>query len=130
MKAPITVVVAIIRRNGRLLLTQRPEGVHLAGRWEFPGGKVEPGESHETALVREIAEELGVTIEAGPLYIATPHQYPDRAVRLHFFKCRITEGEPEAHSAIALGWFTPEELKRLDLPEANRELVKKLQAEG
>ena len=127
--AKLTVVAAVIRRNGRLLLAQRPEGVHLPGQWEFPGGKVETGESHEAALRREITEELGVTIEAGPLYMVSEHQYPERTVHLHFFECRITAGEPEAHSAVRLGWFRPEELSELDLPEANRGLVKKLQGE-
>ena len=132
MTAPptVTVVAAIIRRHGHLLLTQRPEGVHLAGQWEFPGGKVELGESHEVALRREIAEELGITIEAGPLYMASAHQYPERAVHLHFFECRILEGEPEARNATALGWFTPEELSGLDVPEANGALVEKLRAEA
>jgi 8-oxo-dGTP diphosphatase len=127
--AKLTVVAAIIRRNGRLLLAQRPEGVHLAGQWEFPGGKVETGESHEAALGREITEELGVTIETGPLYFVSEHQYPERAVHLHFFECRITEGEPEARSAVRLGWFRPEELSGLELPEANKRLAEKLQGE-
>ena len=132
MKPPaeVTVVAAIIRRNGRLLLTQRPEGVHLARLWEFPGGKVEPGESLEAALRREIAEELSITVEAGPLYMVSAHQYPERTVHLHFFECRMTEGEPEAGSAMAMEWFTPKDLSRLELPEANRALVEKLQAEG
>lgn len=128
--AKVTVVAAIIRRNGRLLLAQRPKGVHLAGQWEFPGGKVEAGESHDAALGREIAEELGVTIEAESLYWVSEHQYPERAVHLHFYECRITDGEPEAHSAVRLAWFRPEELSGLDLPEANRGLVEKLQGEG
>ncbi len=132
MRAPstITVVAAIIRRNGRLLLTQRPGGVHLPRQWEFPGGKVEPGETHEAALKREIAEELGITVEVGPLSVVSAHQYSERAVHLHFFECRITAGEPAARSALRLGWFAPEELNSLDVPEANRELVDKLQVGG
>lgn len=130
MTSPIvTVAAAIIRRDGRFLLTERPEGVHLGGRWEFPGGKVEPGESLESALVREVAEELGITVEAGRLYMETTHRYPEREVHLHFFECRIATGTPETHSATALGWFRPEELSRLNLPEANAELVKRLQTE-
>ena len=133
MKPPAeaTVVAAIIHREGRLLLTQRPEDVHLAGKWEFPGGKVEPEETLEAALRREVSEEIGMTaVDVGPVYSVSTHRYPERIVHLHFFECGISGGEPEARSAVALGWFTPAELSGLDLPEANRELVEKLQAEG
>ncbi len=125
----ITVVAAILRRGDRLLLTQRPAGVHLPMLWEFPGGKVEPGESLEMALRRELDEELGIAVEAGPLYMDTVHQYSERSVHLYFFECGIIGGEPEARSAMALGWFTPEDLSNLDLPEANRKLVERLQGE-
>ena len=125
----VTVVAAIVRRDGRLLLTQRGEDVHLAGKWEFPGGKVEPDESLEVALRREMVEELGIAVEVGPLYSEITHQYPERKVHLHFFECRITEGEPEARCAVALRWLTPGELYDLNLPEANRQLVEQLQAE-
>lgn len=122
-----TVVAAIIRRGKRLLLTRRSNGVHLGGQWEFPGGKVEPNESLESALSREIQEELGVEIEIGQLVMECTHRYPERTVHLHFFESRIKAGEPDKRSAAALGWFLPGELGRLDYPEGNRQLIELLQ---
>jgi 8-oxo-dGTP diphosphatase len=119
----VTVVAALIRRGRRLLLTRREAGAHLAGKWEFPGGKVEPGESLEAALVREIQEELNVEVEVGPLRAHYRHRYPETEVDLHFFECRIREGEPHNGNAARLGWFLGEEVARLDVPEANRRLL-------
>ena len=126
---PVRVVAALIRAGDRFLLTQRLEDTHLGGLWEFPGGKVEEGESLETTLRREIQEELGVKVEVGRPYLEQTHQYPDRRVHLHFFECRILEGSPECRQAAALMWARPEEMAGLELPEANRELVRKLHRE-
>jgi mutator protein MutT len=123
----ITVVAAIIRRNGNILITRRPDDVHLAGLWEFPGGKVEPGESLQLALVREILEELGVEIAVFDEYFTVEHTYPTKAVRLHFFECSIVSGEPAALQVADLRWVTPTELHTFDFPEADRELLRKLQ---
>src|SRR5437667_9054065 len=89
----IDVVAAIIREGNSILITQRLDNVHLARLWEFPGGKVEPGESLETALQREIHEELGIKIHVRDEFFAVDHDYPTKSVRLHFFNCTVAEGE-------------------------------------
>ncbi len=86
----IEVVAAVVRRNGKILITSRLDNVHLGGLWEFPGGKVEPAESLEGALLREIREELGVDIIAGNELFTVEHDYPGKSVRLHFFNCTIS----------------------------------------
>jgi 8-oxo-dGTP diphosphatase len=124
---PIIVVAAVIERDGRLLVSRRLAGTHLAGRWEFPGGKCEPGETHEACLARELAEELGLLHPTvGHELIVTEHAYPDRRVRLHFRACTIEES-PIGRLGQELRWVTPNELSGLDLPEADRDLVAKLQ---
>ncbi len=118
--------LAIIWRGERLFLQRRdPAGPVLPGRWEFPGGKVEAGETPAEALRRELREE--VALEAGALQ-ALPmieHAYPDRRVRLHPFQMRATGG---LHTALAWGWFTPEEALRLPVPDANHALIRGLRA--
>ena len=123
----VRVVAAIIRDDGgRLLITRRPDNVHLAGLWEFPGGKVEPEESLIAALVREIQEEIGVTIEVLDEYFQVEHPYPERTVRLHFFNCRILSGEPKPLHVADLRWVLPSELDQFSFPEADLELITRL----
>src|SRR5580704_13117649 len=124
----IRVVAAIIRRDGRLLITRRPDDVHLAGLWEFPGGKVEPDESLKTALIREIDEEIGVRIEVLDEFFQVEHHYPTRSVQLHFFDCRIVSGEPRALQVADLRWVRPTELDQFQFPEADQELIARLRA--
>jgi len=124
-----TVVAAIIRDDdGRLLITKRFDEAHLGGLWEFPGGKVESGESLSEALIREIREELGVGIEVGSLVLEQKHAYPDRIVHLHFFECRILNGKPEAKKAGEMAWTGSWELDRFDFPHANQALLEILKA--
>jgi 8-oxo-dGTP diphosphatase len=126
----VVVVAAVIERNGRILVSRRLEGTHLAGCWEFPGGKCEPGESHEACLARELAEELGVTrANVGEEIAAAEHAYPERVVRLHFRRCTLDE-EPRGVLGQALRWVTRAELGVLDLPDADRALVTRLVEEG
>ena len=121
--SPTVIVLAgVIERDGKLLVTRRLEGTHLSGYWEFPGGKCEPGEAHESCLAREILEELNVAAEIGEEILVTEHAYPSRTVRLHFRWCRIT-GEPTAVLGQAMRWITREELGALQFPEADRELI-------
>lgn len=121
----IVVLAAVIERDDCFLVTRRVEGTHLAGFWEFPGGKCEPGETHEGCLVREISEELGVTAVVGPEILTTEHVYPERTVRLHFRACSIA-GEPEPLIGQEVRWVRRSELTTLAFPPADDELIKKL----
>ena len=123
----VIVVAAIIRRDNRILITRRPPQSHLAGLWEFPGGKVEAGESLESALVREIREELGVEIGVQRPFHTIEHHYPARSVRLHFFDCTLHSGEPQALEADSLAWVGAGELDQYQFPEADRKLITLLQ---
>ena len=122
----VTVVAAIIRRNNKILITRRFANVHLAGFWEFPGGKVERDESLETALVREISEELGLTIQVDNEFFTIQHDYPDRSVRLHFFNCSIIAGDPQALEVAAMRWVEARELNEFQFPPADAELINRL----
>ena len=133
MSAPerprVVVTAAVIERDGTYLVTRRPAGVHLAGLWEFPGGKVDRGESLQRCLVREIQEELASDVEVGPEIFSIVHTYPERSVELHFFACTL-KGEPCAAFAQELRWVPRAELRSLDFPPADRELIELLANEG
>jgi mutator protein MutT len=123
----VTVTAAVIERDGVLLLTRRLEGTHLAGAWEFPGGKCEPGETLEESLRRELLEELGVNVDIGEEIFTATHAYPTRTVELHFFACRL-RGEPHPRLGQEMRWVAPAELPGLAFPEADAELVAALAA--
>lgn len=123
----IVVTAAVIERDGRWLMARRVKGSHLEGLWEFPGGKIEPGESLEACLVRELVEELGVPSRVRGLRLATSHDYPGRRVELHFFDCGI-DGEPRPLLGQELRWVSASELASLPLPEADAGLVALLTA--
>jgi mutator protein MutT len=118
----VVVVAGVIERAGRLLVTRRLDHTHLGGRWEFPGGKCEPGESHAECLVRELREELDVAATVGAEILVTEHAYSDRTVRLHFRRCTLA-GEPTAVLGQQMRWVLREELETLEFPEADRELI-------
>lgn len=119
----IVVLAAIIESDdGQLLVTRRLDGTHLAGMWEFPGGKCEPGESHEACLARELREELGVEGTVGSELLSTEHAYTDRVIRLHFRLCRIY-GEPIAMLGQEIRWVRRAELHDLEFPPADREVI-------
>ncbi len=121
MKA-VEVVAAVVENDGRYLVTRRQAGVHLAGLWEFPGGKVQPAETHETALVREMDEELAVDTIVDGLLLSTSHIYPEKAVTLYFYRCRI-EGTPTPQQGQEMRWVARAELAALDFPAADADLI-------
>lgn len=123
----IVVVAAVIERDGRFLLTLRPGGTHLAGHWEFPGGKCEPGETHAEALCRELREELDIEAGVGALVHAVTHAYPERTVELHFYACTFT-GDPRPMIGQQMRWVARDDLAALPFPEADADLIRLLTA--
>jgi 8-oxo-dGTP diphosphatase len=109
--------------EGRVLVAQRPVGKHLAGRWEFPGGKLNPGETPLAGLKRELAEELGVTLEAAEPLIRLHHDYPDRFVLLDVWRVTRYSGTPASLDRQALDWVAPDRLPSIDLLEADRPII-------
>lgn len=117
--------VALVDADGRVLLAQRPEGKSLAGLWEFPGGKVEDGESPEAALIRELREELGIDTEASclaPLTFAS-HSYDVFHLLMPLFVCRKWQGVPRALEGQALAWVLPRDLRSYPMPPADLPLI-------
>ena len=123
---PIQVAAALIVREGRYLITQRRADVHMGGLWEFPGGKRESGESLEDCLRRELREELGIEISHPVLFRVIRHDYPEKSVELHFFRCAIASGLPRPLGCEDLRWVAPEELDQFPLPPADQPLVEAL----
>jgi len=121
----IVVTAAIIERDGRLLVTRRQPGVHLAGLWEFPGGKCDEGEPLPACLARELREELAVDARVGDEVFATTHAYPERTVELHFFRCDLI-GEPVPQIDQEMQWVARSDLPRLKFPPADAELIARL----
>lgn len=123
MKPSREIALAVIVREGRLLVGRRPNGP-LAGLWEFPGGKVEAGESVEAAAVRESAEELGLSVEAVRVLGTVEHEYPEVRVRLHAVLCRIEgAGDPRPLAVETPVWVTPAELAARPIPEPNHAIL-------
>lgn len=124
------VAAALVDEAGRVLLQQRAPGRSMAGSWEFPGGKVEAGELPEAALVRELAEELGIAVDAGALVPACFASAPvgGRHMILLLYLCREWRGEPRPLDASALKWLRPEEMAAAEMPPADRPLIALLSA--
>lgn len=125
MKTVLVSAVALIDVEGRILLAQRPEGKSMAGLWEFPGGKIEPGETPEAALIRELHEELGIeTWDSclAPLTFAS-HRYDHFHLLMPLFACRKWEGIPQAREGQVLKWVKPNELRNYPMPAADIPLI-------
>jgi mutator protein MutT len=120
------VVAAAIERAGAYLLGRRPAGSNIAGRWEFPGGKVRRGETPEAALARELSEELAIEVEVGPRLHSLEHAYPHLNITLELFACRIVAGEPRALYHEEIGWFTPQALEHMPVAPSNHPFLEVL----
>jgi 8-oxo-dGTP diphosphatase len=125
----LVVACALIDADGRVLLAQRPEGKSLAGLWEFPGGKVDPGETPEAALIRELREELGITTKVAclaPLSFAS-HTYEKFHLLMPLYVCRRFEGIPHGKEGQAIKWVKPQSLRDYPMPPADEPLIPVLQ---
>jgi mutator protein MutT len=118
----VIVVAAVVERDGRFLVARRLKGTHLAGYWEFPGGKVHQGETETAALRRELSEELNAGIENLRKIYRTAHAYPERTVELHFFRGDLT-CDPHPMLGQELRWIARHEFAAMDFPPADAELI-------
>ena len=120
----IEVVIGIVLRNGTLLISQRPDQGPLGGLWEFPGGKLEPGESIEHCLARELLEELAVQVSVLEPLPIVEHDYPAVHVRLHPYLCQHLCGEPQPLASQQVRWVRPDDLVKYHFPPANDALIR------
>jgi 8-oxo-dGTP diphosphatase len=123
----LAVVAAVIEHANRFLVTRRQDGVHLAGHWEFPGGKVAVGETHAAALRREIIEELDADVVVHDLVLETTHTYPERTVTLFFYRCDLL-GTPKPMLGQEMEWIPRAQLSSRPFPPADDELIRMLTA--
>jgi mutator protein MutT len=123
----LAVVAAVIEHANRFLVTRRQDGVHLAGHWEFPGGKVAAGETHAAALRREIIEELDADVVVHDLVLETTHTYPERTVTLFFYRCDLL-GTPKPMLGQEMEWIPRAQLSSRPFPPADDELIRMLTA--
>lgn len=125
LKILLVVAVALIDQDGRILIAQRPEGKQLAGLWEFPGGKMEPNERPEETLIRELKEELGITVKEAclaPLTFAS-HAYEDFHLLMPLYICRRWEGFVQSREGQALKWVKAQDLRQYPMPPADEPLI-------
>ena len=122
----IVVSAAVIFHEGRVLMTQRPAKTHLAGKWEFPGGKVEQGEDPKDTVVRECLEECGIHIAVEDILEVTFHSYPEKDVLLLFWQCELVKGEVQHLGVADHRWMAPAKVGEMDLPPTDAPLAAKL----
>jgi len=123
----VEVAAGLICSDGRYLIAKRKPGVHLAGLWEFPGGKREPGETLEDCLRRELYEELSIRVDVPIPFQIIRHDYSEKTVELHFFQCAIEAGQPAPVDCAELRWVLPSELDKYQFPPADRPIIEALQ---
>ena len=129
LAAAVDVCAAVIRRGNRFLLATRPARSHLEGKWEFPGGKVQAGETPSQCIRRELAEELGIELDRAVHLGTVIHRYRAKTVRLLFMACSMRQDLPVAsREGQKIGWFSPEQLEALDLAPADRRFLPTLRA--
>ena len=122
----IEVVAALIWKDDKFMICQRPAHKARGSLWEFVGGKVESGETKEQALIRECQEELAVTLSGGDVFMAVTHEYPDITVHLTLFNATISEGEPQKLEHNDIQWITPSEIPNYNFCPADEEILKKI----
>jgi 8-oxo-dGTP diphosphatase len=122
----VEVAAGLVCHEGRYLIARRKPGVHLAGFWEFPGGKREPGETLEECLRRELFEELSIRIDVPTPFQIIRHEYAEKTVELHFFHCRIEAGQATAIDCAEIRWVSPHELGDFEFPPADRPIIEAL----
>ena len=129
MRTPIIrVAAALVFDAGRLLITRRPAGKHLGGFWEFPGGKLEEGESFQDCLQRELREELGIQVSVGELLAAVEHNYPEQTLQIHFYRCALDSGTPSLIECDAMEWITASKLNDYAFPPADADVLAEIQS--
>jgi len=124
------VAAGLIWEDGRLLITRRPEGRHLAGFWEFPGGKQEGSETLKDCLKREIREELGIEIRAEKRILSVRHEYETKWITLHVFHCTDLKGQPETLDGQVVKWVRPNDLPKYTFPPPDLEVIEFLVLHG
>lgn len=123
---PVRVAAAILQKDGKYLITRRHKHSHLGHLWEFPGGKLEAGESPEQCIIRECQEEIDLQVKPLQIFKEVTHAYPEVTVHLYFILCEIVSGTPRALDCAGIAWASPEELKNYEFPEADFELIVEL----
>ncbi len=126
----VEVAAGLVYREGRYLIAKRKPDVHLAGFWEFPGGKREPGETFEDCLERELFEELNIRIGTPVPFQVVRYQYPEKTVELHFFRCGIESGQATAVDCAEIRWVWPHELEDFEFPPADRPILEALRRQA
>lgn len=126
----VEVAAGLVHRQGRYLIAKRKPGVHLAGFWEFPGGKREPGETLEECLQRELLEELSIRIDVPIPFQIIRHTYAEKTVELHFFHCSIEAGHATAIDCAEIRWVWPHELNNFEFPPADRPIIEALRRQS
>ena len=124
------VTAGLIWQDGRLLITKRPEGSHLAGFWEFPGGKQESDETLKRCLRREIKEELGLDIRANELLLTVQHEYETKLITLHIFDCTSLKGTPQALERQDMKWVDPNDLQQYTFPPPDQKIIEFITLHG
>jgi mutator protein MutT len=122
-KPHFEVTAGLVWKDGQVLVAKRPEGSHLAGMWEFPGGKKERGESTNECVEREIQEELGIKVKAEKAFMRVEHDYGSKSITLHVHNCTCIEGVPKPLQCAEVKWIDPIDLKRLTLPPPDAKIV-------
>lgn len=126
MQKPIHVAVGLLKQDNQFLIAKRPMNKPYSGYWEFPGGKVELGESSEAALYRELQEELGIEIKQANLWFSHQHTYPDKTVLLDLWLVKVYSGTPSALEHAEIRWADVESINNLDILAGNKPILQQL----